>query len=428
MTGNDRTLKVWLGGNIIAQIVLSNDVIKLNYTDDWRQQGFSLTPHLPLNSNIPTINVQRFFRNLLPEGAGLDELVLTLQLSTTNTFGLIRAIGNDLPGALVVSGEQKVEDSYFRKIPDEELIQRLNQKETVGLVMWDKKPRLSVAGIQNKINVMINNNNQLGFAEGLLCSTHILKFETKKQIHLVINEYFTMQLARYCGLEVAKVELKQFGVHRALLVERFDRKKISDEEVKRRHLIDGCQALNLSPDYKYERNFGSGRDVENIREGASLPKLFKFASHCLNPAETKLKLLDWVLFNCLIFNFDAHGKNISFFVNAKGISLAPFYDLVNIAMYPHYEQDMAMALGDEFDGHAIHAYQLADFADTCNMSRRLVVRRIKRMINKILSYFKNEITGFSNLEQSYLKKYKKQVTMRCRHLLQESNLIQAIEL
>lgn len=47
-----------------------------------------------------------------------------------------------------------------------------------------------------------------------------------------------------------------------------------------------------------------------IREGASLPMLFQFAERCYNPAKTKLQLLDWVLFNCLIFNFDAHAKNI----------------------------------------------------------------------------------------------------------------------
>ena len=49
---------------------------------------------------------------------------------------------------------------------------------------------------------------------------------------------------------VANVQLMHFGKHPALLVERFDRQLISMSEVKRRHIIDGCQALNLSPDYK----------------------------------------------------------------------------------------------------------------------------------------------------------------------------------
>lgn len=109
---------------------------------------------------------------------------------------------------------------------------------------------------------------------------------------------------------VANTTLMRYGKHLTLLVERFDRKMISMTEVKRHHIIDGCQALNLVPEYKYERNFGSGKDVAHIRDGASLPKLFDFANKCENPALTKQQMLDWILFNLLIFNYDAHGKNI----------------------------------------------------------------------------------------------------------------------
>ena len=73
--------------------------------------------------------------------------------------------------------------------------------------------------------------------------------------------------------------------------------------------------------------FGSGRDVAHIRDGASYPKLFEFTNQCLNPALTKLQILDWALFNMLIFNYDAHSKNISFFVGPNGTTLAPFYDV-----------------------------------------------------------------------------------------------------
>jgi len=63
------------------------------------------------------------------------------------------------------------------------------------------------------------------------------------------------------------------GGHPALLVSRFDRKAELPTQVRRRHLIDGCQVLNLPPEYKYERNFlyghkaGSSRDVAHIRDG-----------------------------------------------------------------------------------------------------------------------------------------------------------------
>ncbi len=285
-----------------------------------------------------------------------------------------------------------------------------------------------VAGVQDKINVVVNDEGQIGFGEGTLCSTHILKFEKHKLTHLVLNEYITLQLAKQCGLAVTNAKLMRFGNNPALLVERFDRHYLSINEVQRRPVIDGCQALNLSPDYKYERNFGSSRDVAHIRDGVSFQKLFSFANQCENPIATKQQMLDWALFNLLIFNYDAHGKNITFFVNKQGISLAPFYDLVNIKMYPDFEQEMAMALGDEFDGNVVNAYQLADFADTCVLPRSVVAKRLKLIANRLILSLHKEMSLIegSPEEIHYLQKYQSMVMERCNHLLGQADGISSI--
>ena len=77
-----------------------------------------------------------------------------------------------------------------------------------------------------------------------------------------------MKLAKKIGLSVADVELKRFQEHPVLMVKRFDR-VYKDNRVERLHVIDACQMLDLASSHKYERNFGSGRDVKDIREGAS---------------------------------------------------------------------------------------------------------------------------------------------------------------
>lgn len=41
-----------------------------------------------------------------------------------------------------------------------------------------------------------------------------------------------------------------------------------------------------------------------------------------------------------------------------------------------------MALGDEFESDRVNAYQLADFADTCGLSGRLVSRQLEKLISK----------------------------------------------
>lgn len=332
---------------------------------------------------------------------------------------------------MILPSNQEIPDyANFRLITDEELEERLNNRDLYSLMVWDGKLRLSVAGAQDKINVVLNKEGQLGFGEGRLCSTHILKFEKQKLSYLVLNEYLSMQLATRCSFNVANVQMKRFGQHPALLVERFDRRMITTNIVQRRHLIDGCQALNLPPKYKYEHNFGNSRDVANISDGVSLPKLFDFANQCINPAKTKQQILDWVLFNILIFNCDAHGKNLSFFVGANGISLAPFYYLVNIKMYPEFEHGLAMELGDEFEENNINAYQLADFADTCQLPRLLVAKRLKCLIGKLTVALQEEISLIliNDKEAKYLKKYQEIVIKRCRHLLEQSELINSIEL
>jgi serine/threonine-protein kinase HipA len=432
MIGSDTTLNIYLGKKIIAKLTLIDDQIHWNYTQEWQQSGYALSPHLPLNADIPTLNVQRFLRNLLPEGNGLEELLHSFHVSKYNTFGLIRVLGQDVPGSLILlpTHQPLQENAIFRIIVDEELKHRLDTREESGLIIWDGKPRLSVAGVQDKINVIFTQEKKLGFAEGGLCSTHILKFEKQKLSHLVLNEYFTMQVAKRCGIRVANVQLMRFGNHPALLVKRFDRQLISMTEVRRRHIIDGCQALNLSPDYKYERNFGSSRDVAHIRDGASLKKIFDFTNQCSNPALTKQQLLDWVLFNVLIFNYDAHGKNISFFVGANGITLTPFYDLVNIEMYPEFEHEMAMGLGDEFDGNAVNAYQLVDFAESCQLSRSILATRLKFLLSKLPSAIEGEkkILCINDEENKYLLQYQSIVNKRVEHFSHQLNEIMSIEL
>lgn len=428
MTGDPQKLRVYLNEVLSAELTVVNGEVHWQYVEAWIKNGFPLSPYLPLNATCSPESVVFFLRNFLPEGDALEEISNWFQISKSNTMGFIRLLGSDLPGALIIRDPRNTDEikDSVRWISEEELIERLDKRQLSGLTVWDQKPRLSVAGVQDKINVFMEPNGKMGFAEGNLCSTHILKFERRSQVNLVVNEFITMQLAKHCGLQVAETSLLSLGSHRALLVERFDRKRLSSQRVKRRHIIDGCQALDLPPSYKYERNFGSGRDVANIREGASLPKLFEFADQCLNPVVTKLNILRWVLFNCLICNFDAHGKNISFFVNKDGILLAPFYDLVNIAMYPKFEQHWAMALGDAFDGHSVNAYELADLAEACQISKRLMEKELVNLAHKLRTHLPKQSSDFSKEEKDYILDYCALVNERCQHLLKEAKKISYI--
>lgn len=391
-------LQVTYGDDVIGTLALDSttNLLKLSYTPQWQQQGFAISPHLPLNNQHAPEVAYNYLDNALPEGEARKLLAENLGVSEKNVYSQVRAIGNDLAGAIVFRPVQAEQidrtQPIFRLIEEAELIERLNIKEEFGLLTWDDKPRLSVAGVQDKLNVFIDNAGNFGFGDGSLCSTHILKFEKKNCPNLVLNEFFCMTLSTAIGLPTAEVAFRRFGSHPALIVKRFDRKYVSDDsKVLRRHVIDGCQALNLSRDHKYERNLGDGRDVKHIRDGASLEKLFGFCRKMSSPVESIQWLIHWQLFNLMIGNYDSHGKNVSLYFDDSTARFTPAYDLVNVSMFPQFKHVLVMAMGDEFEPDTIHAYQLADFAETCNIDKKLLSRLLVSLADKVLKQLSSDL-------------------------------------
>jgi serine/threonine-protein kinase HipA len=167
-----------------------------------------------------------------------------------------------------------------------------------------------------------------------------------------------------------------------LVVTRFDRLEITTPDgpvVERLHVIDACQACDLPVSFKYERNIGSGEMVRNIRDGVSFEMLFARVQQTVNKAAARLHMLRWALFQFLIGNSDAHGKNYSFFVQNAGLEPAPWYDLVSVVQYPNVNHEMAMAYGDVFAHEEVKSFALADFAQRCGVDRGVLKREAARM-------------------------------------------------
>lgn len=381
-------LEVFLNRKHIGEIYIGveMDRYELVYSLDWIEKGYAVSPHLNFKS-CPHDSLKRFLANLLPEGKWLEELSITSQISKSNIFGLIAAIGKETTGSLTfeLSGPSPIQSvTSFREISQTELTERINGRRNKSISIWDGKPRLSVAGVQDKLPILITPDGRMGFGEGELASTHILKFGKTPEMHLVINEYLCMELARMVGLPTAEVELARMG-EPVLVVKRFDRQWGGTNLVNRLHLIDGCQMLDLPPTFKYERPFGKGGHASHIRSGATLPALFEACKHCRVPAAAIRDMVNWVLFQLLIGNSDAHAKNISFFVGPGGIDVAPAYDLVCLDMYGEkYDRELAMAIGDTFDPGEIQVYQLAEMCEACKLSQRQVSRALLSLCQKLL--------------------------------------------
>jgi len=390
-------LEVTAHGHHVGDVFFDGkqDQYTFRYADAWlnREETFALSPHIPLTDRLSEPGVvQRFLQNLLPEGSALDVVSVNHQISKHNTFGLIALLGKEPVGALafrLVNVEQPIVEQPMdtqpvrRVISKEELSDRVRHRQFEPFPVWDGKVRLSVAGYQDKLQVLVE-REELLLVDGTLSSTHILKPESRSVAtpFMVANEHFCMTLAARMGLPVAPVEIWRIP-EPVLLIKRFDRQVMMHTDgsgevaaVTREHVIDGCQALDLPVSYKYERNLGNGRDVRQIREGVSFEGLFNRIEFD-SPLSARLMLLRWALFQILIGNSDAHGKNISFYVRGERLAPAPFYDLVSVNVYgAQVEQELAMAYGDAFLIDDIGAFDLADFAVRTSMSPSIVASEL----------------------------------------------------
>ena len=389
----------------------------LSYDPTWLGNGgFAISPHLPPDGSEPD-KLRYFLQNLLPEGEFLEELSISSACSKANIFGLIAEIGAETAGALSFSLDDSDDPppTSFREIPLEELTERIASRKTLSIAMWDEKPRLSVAGVQAKLPVLIRPDGVMGLGEGDLASTHLLKFGREPEMHLVVNEYVCMRLAAAAGLPVAEVALERFG-EPVLSVRRFDR-MWREGTVERLHLIDGCQLLNLPPNYKYERPFGKSGHAAGLRTGASLPLLFSACRDvCSVPAAAIKGLLDWALFQLVIGNSDSHGKNISFFVGRTGITLAPAYDLLCLDLYD-YDRDLAMAIGDCFDPDDVATYQLAEMCEECGVSPRQAAKSLNAMCSKILHALQAlQLPELTAEERAFAARVKASIAARAERL------------
>lgn len=396
MSGHD--LNLWADDGLVATLRHEpmDDAWTLTYADTWikRSESFALSPALPMSlpaSPQASASIRRFLENLLPEGRALDITASTYRLSKANLFGLVNALGAETAGAFRFwPAEQTLPDMLAappREVTVAELDERLTARDTVPFVVWDGKVRMSIAGYQDKLQVYLdaplNAGGRLYLVEPPLASTHILKPEPERKDTppLVVNEHYCMKLAARMGLPVAQVEILRTPKP-VLIVQRFDRELIhgrNEASVRRLHIIDTCQACDLPAGFKYERNLGNGEHVSHIREGVSFEKLFRCVDLTINKAAARLVLLRWAMFQFLIGNSDAHGKNFSFFVHRQGLRPAPWYDLVSVVQYPHLDHELAMAYGDAFTLAEVSPFALADFAKRCGIDRGLLKREGLRM-------------------------------------------------
>ena len=314
-----------------------------------------------------------FFDGLLPEEGALENVARALGISKGNDFALLKALGGDVAGALTIWPAEGTPPKYDGKIQtkslsDTALLKLLETLPKRPLLAGEEGLRLSLAGAQTKLPVVLV-DRRIALPVPGQPTTHILKPPIKRFPATTENEAFAMQLAADLGLQVAPVEARVTKDQTYLLVTRYDRATDASGRVQRLHQEDFCQALGVIPERKYATEGGP-----TFRAGFDLLR-----TATSSPAIEVLRLLNAAIFNLIVGNADAHGKNFSLLHEGGSTSLAPLYDLLCTVAYPDLSAKSAMKIGGAATIKDLTPRTWQKFAEETNLGAAFVRRRVKEL-------------------------------------------------
>ena len=330
-------LIVHLSGRRAGRLIRKdNGNLQFRYDPDYA--GPAISQALPVQEAAhPHAVCRAVFGGLLLEGDAREALARNLGVSVGNDYALLQELGGDCAGAITLldPGVPLPSEAELKSLDDEQLDVVLRDLPQRPLAANPEEGiRLSLAGAQPKLPVIIENGEVALPLNAAAATTHIIKPEPSRFPGLVDNEAFCMDLARAVELPAALTS-KRTTVSGLpyLLVERYDR-DMTAEPIRRLHQEDICQALGRSSDSKYQAEGGPTilETVELLRNCSSVP------------AQDLPTFWRALVFNWLIGNCDAHAKNFSLLYDTGAPTLAPLYDLVSTTAYPELTTRLAMSI------------------------------------------------------------------------------------
>lgn len=337
-----RRLIVYLNSEEVGELDQDDDgLMEFRYKQEWLQRPDAqpLSRSLPLQDETFKGNKARpFFAGILPEEGPRQQIASILGISERNDFAMLERIGGECAGAVsLFSGDvpfPPIGEARLRELSKKELHEIIKELPRRPLMAGKEGIRLSLAGAQDKLPVVVN-GSQIFLPLGNMPSTHIIKPEPERFPGLVANEIFCMTLAKTAGLNVPAVDNRIVDDKPFIVVQRYDRITGEGGVVKRLHQEDFCQALGFPPERKYQQEGGPLlRDcIALLRDWSTTPVL------------DIREFVDGLIFNMLIGNADAHGKNYSMLYNGTERRLAPFYDLVCTLAWPELSRNLSMKIG-----------------------------------------------------------------------------------
>ena len=366
----------------------SSGDLTLSYEQAWRDRPDAYPVSLSMlltKEEHPDAMVRPYLEGLLPDNTDvLEHWAREFHVSPRNAFALLRHTGADCAGAVQLIPPNELdsimdERSEIEWITEAEMGARLRdlvEHHGTGRLAGDRG-HFSLAGAQPK-TAFICDGERWGIPSGAIPTTHILKPPAQRDLDgFDINEHFCLKLAQQVGLTVAESTVRHFDSEAAIVLARYDRRRLRDGRLVRLHQEDVCQSLAVPPLNRYESDGGPGAPaiIQLLANEADDPDLDVGA------------FVDALALNWVIAGTDGHAKNYSVMIGPGSVRLAPLYDLISTLPYPDWIQyrraKLAMRVDREYHVWKIRPRHWQALANRSDLDPDPLLERVHELVAAI---------------------------------------------
>lgn len=324
----------WLQNRLVGRFFEGSDgATRFEYAPE---ASAPISLSLPLDGSWQADVPGAFLDGLLPDNDSERE-AMRLWFGAASADPLDLLVATDVTGGLFFASIPELGEitSQAREFAREKDIAIKVYRLGRGWTTWqsdDRRSRFALAGSQGKF-ALERFDDCWAWPNAKHPSTHIVKPPHERFCGTPLVEDATMHLAAACGLDVARSFVRSFGEDQAYVVERFDREVCSDGQVLRIHVENFTQALGVSRHAKYSV---TAADAFALLKGLS------------NGRSLVREWAKQLVFNTLVGNCDAHGKNYSLFLRPDGsVDLCPLYDALCTRVWQETSDLLAMPINSK---------------------------------------------------------------------------------
>jgi serine/threonine-protein kinase HipA len=209
------------------------------------------------------------------------------------------------------------------------------------------------------------------------------KFPAKDdRFNLQRVEFATLELARRCGLSVARAQLQTVGQSDVLMLQRFDREHAGAGYL-RFGLVSGLTVLDCGDSHLDRDRWSYPLLADQLRRWSDKPD-----TDC---AELFVRMV----FNAAVTNNDDHPRNHALLRSGKSWRLSPAYDLVPAPLVSLERRDLALTVGRY--GRTASVYNLLSLSERFGLS----AAQARFEIDHVVSVVKDWRTHFAACGVAY---------------------------